>query len=47
MALWIILVLGWLVVLLLAVFVVRIAGYTEKKVRNLGNRPRGRNDRAA
>ena len=47
MALWIILVLVWLVVLLLALFLVRIAGYTEKKMRNLAQRPRGRNDTSA
>ena len=46
MALWIILVLGWLAVLLLALFLVRIAGYAEKKMRGLANRPRGRGNSA-
>lgn len=33
MLLWIILVLGWLVVLLLAVSLFRLAGYAERKMR--------------
>ena len=33
MLLWVILVLGWVVVLLLAVSLFRLAGYAEKKVR--------------
>jgi hypothetical protein len=40
MALWIILVVGWLLVLVLALTLFRVAGYTEKKVRGLRNRPR-------
>jgi hypothetical protein len=40
MALWIILLLGWLLVFLLAFVLFRIAGYTDKKVRSLANRPR-------
>jgi hypothetical protein len=35
MLLWIILVLGWLAVLLLALALFRLAGYTERKVRRL------------
>jgi hypothetical protein len=37
MLLWIILVLGWIIVLVLAVSLFRLAGYAEKKVRG---RPR-------
>jgi hypothetical protein len=37
MLLWVILVLGWIVVLLLAVSLFRLAGYAERKVRG---RPR-------
>ena len=33
MLLWIILVLGWVIVLLLAVSLFRLAGYAERKVR--------------
>jgi hypothetical protein len=33
MLLWIILVLGWIVVLVLAVSLFRLAGYAEKKMR--------------
>jgi len=40
MALWIILIVGWLGVLVLALTLVRVAGYTEKKMRGLRNRPR-------
>jgi hypothetical protein len=49
MALWIILVLGWLFVLLLALSLIRIAGYTEKKIRSRAqnHRPRDRDDQAA
>jgi len=48
MALWIILVLGWILVLALALSLVRLAGYTEKKIRNrVQQRPRGRDDQAA
>ena len=47
MLLWIILGLGWLGVLFAAVCLFRIAGYADKKVRRLAERPRRREDRAA
>jgi hypothetical protein len=47
MLLWIILVLGWAGVLLLAVTVFRVAGHVEKKVRSFSTRPRHREDQAA
>ncbi len=40
MLLWIILVLGWVSVLMLAIFVFRAFGYAERKVRRLTPRPR-------
>jgi hypothetical protein len=47
MLLWIILVLAWAGVLVLAVTVFRVAGHVEKKVRNFSARPRRREDQAA
>jgi hypothetical protein len=47
MLLWIILVLGWVVVLLLALSLFRLAGYADKKVRNLARPSKPREDRAA
>jgi hypothetical protein len=46
MALWIILLLGWLLVFLLAFVLVRVAGYTDRKLRSLANRPRRDSDQA-
>lgn len=47
MLLWIILVLGWVVVLLLALSLFRLAGYAEKKVRGLARPAKPPQDRAA
>jgi hypothetical protein len=47
MLLWIILGLGWLGILVAGVSLFRIAGYADKKVRRLAERPRERHDRAA
>jgi hypothetical protein len=47
MLLWIILFLGWVVILLAAVSLFRIAGYADRKMRRLAHRPRGREDQAA
>jgi hypothetical protein len=47
MLLWVILGLGWIAVLLAAIGLFRIAGYAEKKVRRLTERPRRSEDRAA
>lgn len=47
MLLWIILVLGWVVVLLLALSLFRLAGYAEKKVRGLARSEKPPEDRAA
>jgi hypothetical protein len=44
---WIILGFGWLGVLFAGVSLFRIAGYADKKVRHLAQRPRRRNDQAA
>ncbi len=47
MLLWIILVLGWVVVLLLALSLFRLAGYAERKVRGLARNVKPPQDRAA
>ncbi len=47
MLLWIILGMGWLGVLFAAVSLFRIAGYADKKMRRLAQRPRHREDQAA
>jgi hypothetical protein len=47
MVLWVILGLGWLAVLMAGVCLFRIAGYADKKVRRLTERPRRREDQAA
>jgi len=47
MLLWIILGMGWLGVLIAGVFLFRIAGYADKKLRRLAGRQRYRNDQAA
>jgi hypothetical protein len=47
MLLWIILLLGWIVILFAAVFLFRIAGYADKKMRRLVQRPRRGEDQAA
>ena len=47
MLMWIILGFGWLGVLFAGVSLFRIAGYADKKVRRLAQRPRRRNDQAA
>lgn len=47
MLLWIILGLGWIAVLLAAIGLVRIAGYADKKVRRMTERPRRNEDQAA
>jgi len=44
---WIILGFGWLGTLFAGVSLFRIAGYADKKVRRLTQRPRRRNDQAA
>lgn len=44
MLLWIILVVGWIAVLLLAISVFRAFGYAEKKMRALASRPRPREE---
>jgi hypothetical protein len=47
MLLWIILALGWIVILFAAVSLFRIAGYADKKMRRLIHRPRHSEDQAA
>jgi hypothetical protein len=47
MLLWIILFLGWVVILLAAVSLFRIAGYADRKMRRLAHRPRRGEDQAA
>jgi hypothetical protein len=47
MLLWVILGMGWLAVLFAAVSLFRIAGYADKKMRRLAQRPRRREDQAA
>jgi hypothetical protein len=44
---WIILGFGWLGILFAGVSLFRFAGYADKKVRGLAQRPRRRNDLAA
>jgi hypothetical protein len=47
MLLWIILGISWAVILCAAVCLFRLAGYADKKMRNLAQRPRRREDQAA
>ena len=47
MLLWFILGLGWLGILVVAVCLFRLAGYADKKVRRMTERPRRREDQAA
>lgn len=47
MLLWIILGLGWIAVLLAGIGLFRIAGYADKKVRRMTERPRRNEDQAA
>jgi len=47
MLLWIILGISWAVILFAGVCLFRLAGYADKKMRNLAQRPRGREDQAA
>jgi len=47
MLLWMILVLGWIVILLLALSLFRLAGYAERKVRGLARSEKPPEDRAA
>jgi hypothetical protein len=47
MLLWVILGFSWLVILLAAIFVFRIAGYADRKVRRFTQRPRRSEDQAA
>jgi type IV secretory pathway TrbD component len=47
MLMWIILGFGWLGILFAGISLFRIAGYADKKVRRLAQRPRRRNDQAA
>jgi hypothetical protein len=47
MLMWIILGLGWIGVLFAGVSLFRFAGYADKQVRRLAQRPRRSNDQAA
>jgi hypothetical protein len=47
MLLWIFMVLGWVLVLVLAVSVFRLAGYAERKLRARALRVRRRQDQVA
>jgi hypothetical protein len=47
MMLWIILGMGWLAILFAGVVLFRLAGYADKKVRRLADRPRERKKQAA
>jgi len=47
MLLWVILGFSWIVILLVAISLFRIAGYADRKMRRLAQRPRRREDQAA
>jgi hypothetical protein len=47
MILWVILGFGWLAILVVAVSLLRLAGYTDRKVRRFTARTNQRNDQAA
>jgi type IV secretory pathway TrbD component len=47
MILWVILGFGWLGILVVAVFLFRLAGYADRKVRRLTARTNQRNDQVA
>jgi hypothetical protein len=47
MLIWIILGIGWLAILFAGVSLFRLAGYADKQVRRLAQRPRQRNNQAA
>jgi hypothetical protein len=47
MLLWVILGFGWVAILLAAISLFRIAGYADRKVRRLAERPRRGEDQAA
>jgi hypothetical protein len=47
MVLWIILGMGWLAILFAWISLFRLAGYTDKKVRRLAERPRQRKKQVA
>jgi type IV secretory pathway TrbD component len=47
MLLWIILGLSWIIILFAAVCLFRIAGYADKKMRRIVQRPRRSEDQAA
>jgi len=47
MLLWVILGFSWLVILLAAISIFRIAGYADRKMRRLTQRPRRNEDQAA
>lgn len=47
MLLWMILVLGWIAILVLALWIFRLAGYAERKMRSLARSAKPPEDRAA